>query len=278
MPSASSGDTTSYSTGRVDRQGVDVEGGRALEAEGRPALPVGAEGVAGGISMNVANASLSQMPFHHFIVTRSPNHMWASSWATTSATRWSSCWVAVVGSTSRAVSRNVMQPEVLHGAEGEVGHGDEVDLVAGVGDAVVAPGSTGGRRRRSRGRSRPGRPLPGTCTTRSGVPSTSTGAGGLERSDDERHEVRRHRHGVGEADPRPAVAGRLALDFGTVGDGGQAVVDDEGDAEDGLEVGLVPAGERPAAVGGLELGRRDHVLDRRRRRCTSSGRSRGACR
>ena len=26
-------------------------------------------------SMNVANASLSQMPFHHAIVTRSPNHM-----------------------------------------------------------------------------------------------------------------------------------------------------------------------------------------------------------
>jgi hypothetical protein len=37
--------------------------------------------------MNVANASLSHSPFHHFMVTRSPNHMWASSWATTSATR-----------------------------------------------------------------------------------------------------------------------------------------------------------------------------------------------
>src|SRR3546814_6238418 len=29
-------------------------------------------------SMKVAKASFSQMPFHHFIVTRSPNHMWAS--------------------------------------------------------------------------------------------------------------------------------------------------------------------------------------------------------
>ena len=30
--------------------------------------------------MNVAKASFSQMPFHHFMVTRSPNHMWAISW------------------------------------------------------------------------------------------------------------------------------------------------------------------------------------------------------
>ena len=36
--------------------------------------------------MNVANASFSQMPFHQRIVTRSPNHMCASSWAITSAT------------------------------------------------------------------------------------------------------------------------------------------------------------------------------------------------
>ena len=52
--------------------------------------------------MNVANASFSQRPFHHFIVTRSPNHMWASSWATTSATRCSSPCVAVAGSVTGA--------------------------------------------------------------------------------------------------------------------------------------------------------------------------------
>ena len=60
--------------------------------------------------MNVANASFSHRPFHHFMVTRSPNHMWASSWLITSATRWSSGWVARSGSTSRAISRKVMQP------------------------------------------------------------------------------------------------------------------------------------------------------------------------
>ena len=62
------------------------------------------------ISMKVAKASLSQMPFHQLIVTRSPNHMWAFSWATTSATRCSSAWEAAPASTSRAVSRKVMAP------------------------------------------------------------------------------------------------------------------------------------------------------------------------
>ena len=62
------------------------------------------------ISMKVAKASLSQMPFHHFMVTRSPNHMWASSWAMTSVTRCSSGWVTSSGSTSTSASRKVMQP------------------------------------------------------------------------------------------------------------------------------------------------------------------------
>ena len=32
------------------------------------------------VEMNSANDSFSQRSFHHFIVTRSPNHMCASSW------------------------------------------------------------------------------------------------------------------------------------------------------------------------------------------------------
>ncbi len=60
--------------------------------------------------MKVAKASLSQMPSHQPIVTRSPNHMWASSCAITSATRSSSARAASALSTRRAVSRNVMQP------------------------------------------------------------------------------------------------------------------------------------------------------------------------
>ena len=60
--------------------------------------------------MNVAKASFSQMPFHQRIVTRSPNHMWASSWAMTSTTFCSSGWVAREGSTRRRTSRKVTHP------------------------------------------------------------------------------------------------------------------------------------------------------------------------
>ena len=128
------------------------------------------------ISMNVANASLSQMPFHHFIVTRSPNHMWASSWAMTSATRCSSGWVAGrrVDEQQRLAEGDAA--EVLHRAEGEVGHGDQVDLVARVGDAVVVAGSSAAQNAPTSSAKPVRWPLPGTCTTRSGVPSTSTGS------------------------------------------------------------------------------------------------------
>ena len=60
--------------------------------------------------MKVANASLSQIPFHHRIVTRSPNHMWASSCATVSATSRRSSCAACAGSRSRSVSRYVTRP------------------------------------------------------------------------------------------------------------------------------------------------------------------------
>ena len=60
--------------------------------------------------MNVAKASFSQMPFHHFMVTRSPNHMWASSWLITSVTLSSSAWVTSAGSTRSSTSRKVTQP------------------------------------------------------------------------------------------------------------------------------------------------------------------------
>ena len=62
------------------------------------------------ISMNVANASFNHRPFHQRMVTRSPNHMCAFSWETTSATRSNSLRVAVCSSTSSAVSRKVIAP------------------------------------------------------------------------------------------------------------------------------------------------------------------------
>ena len=85
--------------------------------------------------------------------------------------------------------------------------------------------------------------------------------GGLERADDERHEVGAHRHRVGEADgdlavavarrARPRARWRRPVSAGST----TSVI-----AEHRLEVGLVPARERPPAVGGLHLGGGDHVL------------------
>ena len=86
------------------------------------------------------------------------------------------------------------------------------------------------------------------------------GLGDLERPDDEGHQVGRHHHGVGERDAHLAVARWRLADLGGVGDGEQVVGDHERDAEDGLEVGLVPAGEGPPGVGGLELGGGDDLL------------------
>ena len=136
MPSASAAVTTSYSMGRVvESESVSKAAERARPKStqrshsGRKASVV-------SISMNVAKASLSQMPFHHPMVTRSPNHMWAISWAITSATRCSSAWVDRLAVEEQGGLAEGDAAQVLHGAEGEVGDGDQVELVARVGDAV----------------------------------------------------------------------------------------------------------------------------------------------
>ena len=101
MPSASAGDTTGYSIGRVAARASVSNAAERDSPKSTHRCHSGRKASVQVISMNVAKASLSQMPFHHFIVTRSPNHMWASSWAMTSTTACSSAWVAVAGSTSR---------------------------------------------------------------------------------------------------------------------------------------------------------------------------------
>ena len=110
MPSASAGLLTSNSTERVD----DSESVWNAILRSSPKLVQrchsGANASHAASSMNVANASFNQMPFHQRIVTRSPNHMWAISCATTSATNCRSCWVEVCGSTSTRFSRYVMHP------------------------------------------------------------------------------------------------------------------------------------------------------------------------
>ena len=61
-------------------------------------------------AIQVANASFSHRSSHQAMVTRSPYHMCASSWAMTSATRFFSASEMVFSSTSRSVSRKVTAP------------------------------------------------------------------------------------------------------------------------------------------------------------------------
>ena len=110
MPSASAGDTTGNSTGRVVASASVSNATERLRLKSTQRSHSGRKASVTFISMNVAKASLSQMPFHHFIVTRSPNHMWASSWAITSTMFPSSPWVTWSGSASSNVSRKVTQP------------------------------------------------------------------------------------------------------------------------------------------------------------------------
>ncbi len=148
--------------------------------------------------------------------------------------------------------------QVLHGACGEVGEGHEVDLVGRVVDAVVVLEPAEAE-------------LADVQTERGEVGSAGHvhdpqgNAVGVDRvgrvqvPHDERHEVRAHLHRVGESDDGAPV-GRRSFGLGTVGDGGQPVLHVEGDREHRLELRLVPARERPAAVGGLHLRRGDDLL------------------
>ena len=131
MPWASSGRPTGNSTGRVAcRPSIAMAASRST-----PKLThrchSGRKASTASTSMKVANASLSQMPFHHFMVTRSPNHMWAISWQTTSATRSSSTRDAWAGSTSSTDSRKVTQPRFSMAPKAKSGMATRSSLSAG---------------------------------------------------------------------------------------------------------------------------------------------------
>ncbi len=204
------------------------------------------------ISMKVAKASLSQMPFHQLIVTRSPNHMWAFSWATTSATRCSSAWEAAPVVDEQGGLPEGDGAEVLHGAGREVGDGQQVELVAGIGQAVVVleVPQRGHRDLLAEGGQRP---LAGHAPHAQRRVAHAARLGVLQLADHEGDQVRRHLDGVGEAHDLAATLGRLRQDAG-VGDDGERRVDGQRHVEHRLEGRLVPAGEGTAGVGGLELG------------------------
>ena len=132
MPSASAGDTTSYSIERVAARESTSKAAVRSRLKLVHRFQSGRKASQAATSMNVAKASFSQMPFHHFMVTRSPNHMWASSWDTTSAIRWRSCCVPV-SSTSSAASRNVMQPGFSMAPKAKSGRATRSSFFSGYG-------------------------------------------------------------------------------------------------------------------------------------------------
>ncbi len=131
IASASFGAVTGNSTGRVLRRPSRASAAARDTPNVTHRSHSGFQASTHSISMKVAKASLSQMPFHHAIVTRSPNHMWATSWATTSATRSSSLWVAVFSSTSSAVSRNVIAPRFSMAPDAKSGIASKSSLSPG---------------------------------------------------------------------------------------------------------------------------------------------------
>ena len=260
MPSQSAGDRTSYSTGRVLASESVSNAAERSSPNSVHRSQSGRKAAHAAISMNVAKASFNQIPFHQRIVTRSPNHMWASSWATTSATFWCSLCVLVAGSSSKQALAERDAAEVLHRPGGEIGQGEQIDLRARVRDAVVLLEPAQGERTDLE-------PESGEAALAGDVDDAQRRAvdvdrlGGLERTDDERHEIRAQRHRVGEPHGDPAVRSIVPRDLRLVGHGQHVRIDDQRDPEHGLQVRLVPARERAAAVGGLHLGRRDDPLD-----------------
>ena len=105
MPLASSGDSTGNSIGRVLASESTSNAVIRIAWNESNTRHEGSIASTQRYDMKVANASLSQIPFHQRIVTRSPNHMWASSWATVSATSRRSSCAACAGSSSSSVSR-----------------------------------------------------------------------------------------------------------------------------------------------------------------------------
>ena len=149
--------------------------------------------------------------------------------------------------------------EVLHRTCSEVGQRKEVDLLARIRNAVVVLEPL----QRERPDLQPERRevlLAGHVDDAQRYTADVHRLRRFERADDHRHEVGGHHHRVLEADGDLAAVGARARCLSAVRDGHQRGVDDEGDAEHGLQFRLVPARERPPTVGRLHLARGDDLL------------------
>ena len=207
MPSASWGDTTSYSIGRVLSRASTSKAPVRDSPKSTHRSQSGRMWSAAFISMNVANASFSQMPFHHFIVTRFAEPLVGELVADHVGHPLQLGLAHGLGVDEQEHLAVRDAAHVLHRAEGEVGQGDLVELVARIDDVVVVGeeaqrglADLGGERREvahARGVGDPHRRV-----------VHEDGRRHLERPDDERDEVRRHLHRVEERDPGlPAAAG-----------------------------------------------------------------------
>jgi hypothetical protein len=148
--------------------------------------------------------------------------------------------------------------EVLHRTEREVGDGDEVELVARVHDGEPVGEEAEGEGAHLERVVRQVL-LADRADHPEGLAVDVDGVGRDQRPHHERDQVGGHRHGVREPDGHlRAVARGLAygrsFQLGGVGDRQQAVGHDEGHAENGLGVGLVPTREGTPGVCGLHLG------------------------
>ena len=149
--------------------------------------------------------------------------------------------------------------QVLHGAESEVGQGDQVDLSSRYLQVVPVgkpPKRVGGHLQGERRLVAPPRRVDDPDWHAVHVDRL----GRLERPDHEGHQVGGQGDGVDERHPVGAVAQWGTRGLGTVGDGQQVLGDDQRHPERGFHVWLVEAREGPAGVGGLELGCGDGVL------------------
>ena len=149
--------------------------------------------------------------------------------------------------------------QVLHSAEGEVRDRHHVHLAPRVRDAVVGSQVLEAEAARFQGVTRQMRLAFGRCDAERN-PAGVHRFGGLEGADHESHQVGGHDHGVGEGHGGLPPAGGRPPGLGAVRQCRQAVRHHQGYTETGLEVGLVPAGESPPGVCGLELGGGDDLL------------------
>ena len=247
----------------LDRPGagerVGLERRAALDAERRPALPVGAVGIARG-DLHERGERLVQPdavpPAHRDQVAEPHVGQFVRDDVGDEL-------ALVLGAGGRIDQQQALAerdaPEVLHRAGREVGQGDQVDLRAGVGDAVVVLEPA--QAERTHVEAEPGEvALAGDVDEPQRCAVDVDGVRGLEASDDECDQVAAHHHRVGEADDVAAVLGG-PVDLGGVGDRRQALGDVERDPEDRLELGFVPARKGAPAVRRLHLGGGDHLLD-----------------